>query len=138
MKRKWIFAGLALAALVIGTLTAAEARSWSFGFSPRGFLGEAIGAGVFGSPILVAGVLVLLWHGKEKQADARALGMIVAGILILSLLSASLAEIWCGVEEYCFRREVARSGEDQHDRPRWFPYESSGLVYDNGTFGAHD
>lgn len=132
-----MFIVVATVGLAAGTLMAGGLRAWEFGFSVRSFLFVAFYVSLLMLPVL--GICWLLYLIRAKKAlRLKTLMILVLVVLVVGLLSSLLAELWCGLEEHHFKREVVSSGSQSFSRARWFPYGSCGLVYEDGEYAAHD
>ena len=131
---------MAACALVIPLM--AGMRSWSYGLS----LSSLICVVVFG-PVYFAivSLLLLVVLGVTQEHPTKEPKLIRRLIRRTMLLAAAFVfvafasvEIWFGVEDYAFYREVQAESLEFHSRPRWRPFSSAGLMYEEGRYLAHD
>ena len=137
MGKRAAFHALVVCLIPLGALVAGDVRvAGTFGLSPMVFLFECLFAGLYVSPILLIGWLAI--GGKRRESRGREGRRVFGALVFVCLCSALLAEVWCGIDETRFRREVAARGAEFYARPRSWPDRTAGLVYEDGRFYAHD
>ena len=74
---------------------------------------------------------------KERKLIRRLVRrtMLLAGAFVF--IAFASVELWIGLDDYAFYREVQAGSLEYHARPRWRPFSSAGLVYTEGRYFAY-
>jgi hypothetical protein len=111
-----------------GWLAIGAVRSWSFGFSVKALIAEAVLAACVVAPVAIAIPIVL-------QSWRR--GLVVAVSIFAAALTA--AEVHAAVQEAIVINRYGRQPEQAVFVERWPPFGSSSIFYEHGIgWSAHD
>jgi len=136
--RRLLGCGIALVFLAYSLWLFASARSGAWGFSFWRFCLTILFALIFTMPGLTTALCLWVWEVRRKLKPARAVGAWLLMLLASAFAVASIPELWCGAEAQLFKRKVQQMEISRYGEPRSFPFESSGLLYEEGRFSAHD
>jgi hypothetical protein len=114
--------GLAVLVYLMGLI-----RAHAFGFSGRVLVAEVVVG-------LLFGLLGYWWSRLATPNINRPVRIVIIASIILG--SCLITEMWFWREETCFKSES--QGLTSLDRPRKSPYQSFGLLYEHGSYSAHD
>lgn len=126
--KAWAAGSIVASAALFAAFAAGHLRSATYGFSAVVAAAELCFCFVL---IWSVGAVVHLCLGRMKRS-------LMLCVLLVPLLCATLSEAWCHLEEASFRSEVRALDTLHHSGARWFPYGSSGLMYTDGSYAAHD
>jgi|GEM_PF-5211237 len=108
---------------------AAHLRAGTAGFNPIAWL-------VFGiPPMLSVAAVFLLAKSNRNVATPKRLWIVP---LLCFVLGPLIVESWFCYEEWHFKHEKDATGLRVPHRPRWYPFQNSGLFWDKQSVAAHD